>query len=310
MCPGYALRDENGWRFAKNPNPTPTADPLVDRWEDWQRGAGLADSTITMRLMVVNKFAEETGVSCVSACPDDIVDWMAGHTEWAPKTRRNYYDHLKAWFVWLNRWDYRIDNPIVKVPLPKLPTREPRPVSDNDLVRLLESPRMHKRTRMMVMLHAYTGLRVHEIAKVRGEHFDLNQGLNGVLRVVDGKNDVTKSVPLHPRLARAVESMPATGYWFTGKGARSKKPVAPTTVSNTLARLMRRAGVRGTPHSMRHWFATALLESGADLRTVQECMRHKSITATAIYTLVPDKRRHEAVARLDPYGRRGLLDGA
>jgi integrase/recombinase XerD len=64
---------------------------------------------------------------------------------------------------------------------------------------------------------------------------------------------------------------------------------------------MRRAGVAGTPHSLRHWYASTLLDDGADLRTVQELLRHTSIQTTQVYTKVRDERRVSAVDRLDPF---------
>jgi integrase/recombinase XerD len=64
---------------------------------------------------------------------------------------------------------------------------------------------------------------------------------------------------------------------------------------------MRRARVQGTPHSLRHWYASTLLDDGADLRTVQELLRHTSIQTTQVYTRVRDERRVSAVDRLDPF---------
>jgi integrase/recombinase XerD len=62
---------------------------------------------------------------------------------------------------------------------------------------------------------------------------------------------------------------------------------------------MRRAGVPGTPHALRHWYATSLLDDGNDLRTVQELMRHKSIQSTQIYTKVSGRRQREAIDGLN-----------
>jgi site-specific recombinase XerD len=61
---------------------------------------------------------------------------------------------------------------------------------------------------------------------------------------------------------------------------------------------MTRAGVKASPHQLRHYFGSTLLAKGADLREVQELMRHSSIASTQIYTEVPDARRAAAIARL------------
>ncbi|MHD0307201.1 tyrosine-type recombinase/integrase [Rhodococcus erythropolis] len=61
---------------------------------------------------------------------------------------------------------------------------------------------------------------------------------------------------------------------------------------------MERAGVPGSAHSLRHWFGTNLVGSGADLRTVQHLMRHASLQTTQIYTLVADHQKTDAIAHL------------
>ena len=65
---------------------------------------------------------------------------------------------------------------------------------------------------------------------------------------------------------------------------------------------MIRAGVPGSAHQLRHWFGTALVKAGVDLRTVQTLMRHSNLTSTAIYTLVADEQRIDGIGRLDPFG--------
>lgn len=201
---------------------------------------------------------------------------------------------MAAWFKWLQLTDRRVDNPMVKVGTPRVPERDPRPLADTEVVVLLQA-RMWSSTRAMILLALLAGLRVHEIAKVRGEDFD---HANRVLWVM-GKGRKLKSIPLHPMLIELASSMPVSGWWFPMRGYPSEH-VRSKSVSDVVGRTMRRAGVRGTPHSLRHWYATTLLDDGADIRLVQELMRHKSIASTQIYTAVPDHRRHEAIGRLDP----------
>lgn len=146
----------------------------------------------------------------------------------------------------------------------------------------------------MILLALLAGLRVHEIAKIRGEDFDLMAGLLWVR----GKVRKLKSVPLHPRLVELASEMPAEGWWFPMRGAPSEH-VHAKSVSDVVGRTMRRAGVNGTPHALRHWFGSTLLDEDVDIRVVQELMRHKSIASTQVYTAVPTGRRREAVGRLD-----------
>ncbi|MGV0792997.1 tyrosine-type recombinase/integrase [Mycolicibacterium sp. XJ1819] len=272
------------------------ADPLLEEWMLWQLAGNLSPITASERMRVVAQFAEETGVPAHTAQPIDLVRWLGKHTEWSASTTATYHSYLRAFYCWLNVMEYRADNPMIKLASPRYPDRVPRPVSDDDLVRLLTT-RMHHRTRVMVMLAALAGLRVSEIARVRGEDIDVT----GPRIYVSGKGGSKHWLPLHPLLVAAATTMPRRGWWFPANSRRPGDHVHPKSVSDIIGQAMRRAGARGTPHSLRHWFGTTSLEDGADLRTVQELLRHKQLNTTAIYTKVPDVRRHRAVERLDPY---------
>jgi site-specific recombinase XerD len=269
---------------------------LLQEWTLWQTAARLSNVTVNERLRVIAQFHVESPCGACVAQPIDVVKWMAKHTEWSASTGATYHSYLRAWFSWLNVMDYRADNPMVKVGSPRYPERVPRPVSDDDLLRILTTP-MHHRTRVMILLASLAGLRVSEIARTRGEDIDVKTPRMYVI----GKGGKRAWVPLHPLLVDAALTMPLRGWWFPANNRRPGDHVHGKSVSDIIGQVIRRVQARGTPHSLRHWCGTTLLEDGADLRTVQELLRHKSVATTQIYTKIPDERRHAAVERLDPF---------
>lgn len=283
------------------PGMTDTPTLALSDWELWQHAQRLSPKTITERIRLIRRLHLDTGIQPIRIEAIDIARWMADKDHWSDGAAVTYSSYLTAWFKWLQLTDRRADNPMIKVGTPRTPDREPRPIADSDVPRLLAA-RMWGSTRIMILLALLAGLRVHEIAQIRGEDFDLAAGLLWVR----GKGRKLKSVPLHPLLTEIASEMPVTGWWFPMRGHPSEH-VLPKSVSDVIGRTMRRAGVRGTPHSLRHWFGTALLSEN-DIRVVQELMRHKSIASTQGYTKVPDQRRREAIAGLDLM--RGLRDAA
>ena len=268
----------------------------IDEWEVWQHAARLSDVTISERCRVIRLLAHELQRDPAALTPIQIVRWYASHPEWSQATHCTYHSYLRAWYMWLQNQDYRLDNPMTKVGTPKAPDRVARPVADTELMRLLRT-NMHHRTRVMILLAALAGLRVHEIAKIRGEDIDLERKLLHVL----GKGGKAKTIPLHRILVTTAEQMPRRGWWFPANATRPGEHMHSKSVSQVIGQAMRRADITRTAHSLRHWYGTTLLDDGADLRVVQELLRHASIATTQIYTKVPDGRRIDAVSRLDLY---------
>lgn len=270
--------------------------PIIDEWELWQLAARRSAVTVSERVRVIVQADTELEDGVFAATSVQLVRWMARHSEWSASTTATYHSYLRAWYHWLAVMGYRAENPMVKLATPKYPDRVPRPVTDDDLILLLAAP-MHHRTRVMILLAALAGLRVAEISRVRGEDLDLA----APRLYVDGKGGKRAWLPLHPLLVDVAATMPRRGWWFPANNRRAGDHVHSKSVSDIIGQAMRRADVRGTPHSLRHWYGTTVLDDGADLRTVQELLRHKSLATTAIYTRVPDERRHSAVNRLDPF---------
>jgi len=147
----------------------------------------------------------------------------------------------------------------------------------------------------MILLAAYQGLRVFEIAKFRGSDIDL------VSRemVVEGKGGVHAVLPLHP-IIEAEAAHYGPGLWFPQHVANVQNTghILGASVSSILSTAMKRAGVPGSAHSLRHWHATELLRSGVDSRVTQQLMRHASLATTQRYMHVDDTQRRAGLLLL------------
>lgn len=268
---------------------------LVASWATWQYAQSLSKRTVTERAVTVRRMATWLDAEPATLTTEQIVTWLAEAGNWKPSTRHTFHSHLVAWFLWLQRMGHREDNPMTIVGKPRRPRADPHPIADEHMPRLL-GQRMHKRTRVMILLACLAGLRVHEIAKIRGEHFDLV----GRTMTVIGKGGHRATLPMHPLLIEAAWTMPRKGHWFPANSTRSGH-VLPRSVGTIIKQVMVRAGVPGTAHSLRHWYGTTLVDSDVDLRTTQELLRHASLATTQIYTKIADHRKANGVDRLDPF---------
>jgi integrase/recombinase XerD len=264
--------------------------PPLEAWELYMRGAGRSEATVSENLGVMRRLERHAGKDCTEIRAVDVSRFLANPALRAA-SRATYFGSIHAFYQW---WGSQGGHhATTQLPRPKAPKGSPRPVSDPGLRELLEM-RMHHRTRVMILLAALAGLRVHEIAKFRGEDIDLDRR---VLRVI-GKGARTDDIPLHNLLVAAALTMPARGWWFPANATRPGEHVHSKSVSDIIGNAMRRAGVPGTPHSLRHWFGTNLVAAGADLRCAQQLLRHANLQTTAIYIQVASVKRVEAIDRL------------
>lgn len=269
----------------------------LDDWALSMHGEHRSYTVISERTRVLAQFGHETGIQPSSASSLEIAQWMAEHRHvWSLGTAGTYFGYLKAWYHWLQVTDRRIDNPMVKLKRPPAPDREPQPVSDNGLVRLLTTP-MHHRTRVMILEMVCAGKRCSEVAATQGEHYNLDS-----LSVwIDGKNHKSRSVPMHSLLIEVAQTMPRRGIWYPSNSTRPGEHILGKSVSHIVSLVMQRAEVPGTAHKLRHWFGSTLLDDGADLLTIRDLLRHASLATTQIYTKTPQRLHREAINRLDPW---------
>ena len=181
-----------------------------------------------------------------------------------------------------------------ELPTPKRHRRLPTVLSPEEVRRLIAHARNLFHRTMLLTLYG-TGLRRSELCHLKVAHIDSPRM---VLRVERGKGGVDREVPLSPTLLTALREyyrwMRPQTYLFPGTkdGWRADKPITPRVIWDAVRFAARAAGIdrRVSPHTLRHSYATHLLEAGADLRTIQVLLGHADLSHTTVYLHL--SRRH------------------
>lgn len=211
----------------------------------------------------------------------------------------------------------RTDDPTAKTRSPKLPLRLPKALSQAQVIQLLnaagpeagaeaESNLIHLRDRALLELLYSTGARVSEIANL-----DLDEVTdNGLIRV-RGKGSKERIVPVGSYAQAALEaylsrvrptlvSTSTPAVFLNQRGGRLSRQ----SIWQIIQKAGEVCGLEVSPHTLRHCFATHLIEGGADVRVVQELLGHASVTTTQIYTKVTIDTLREAFQASHPRARR------
>lgn len=277
-------------------------DTLIDAWTLTMQAQGLSQATITERTRLIRQLARTTGTDPAALTPHTLTAFLAAID--SPVTADAYYSIARAWCSWLVRAGHRDDDPTMRVPRPRVPPARPRPITRPQLDTLLATP-LRQDTRTKILLAAYAGLRIHEIAKLKGQDID---PAGGTLTVT-GKGGRTDLLPAHPIILTQAASYPRRGLWFPSP-TRPGQHVTAQTVGTVIARALRRAGIDATAHQLRHFFATSLLEAGVDSRIVQTLMRHASLATTGRYLGVTLTQQRAALNSLTIVASATLDTGA
>jgi integrase/recombinase XerD len=180
------------------------------------------------------------------------------------------------------------------LPSPKRPKRLPTVLSQDEVARLIESANNLLDYAMLMTLYA-TGVRRAELSGLKVEDIDSERM---IVHIRQGKGNRDRDVPLTPKLLKTLREywqwMKPKTYLFPGmvNNWRADKPLTPKCVWLAVQDAAKRAGItkRVSPHTLRHSWATHLLENGTDLRTIQMLMGHADLRATSVYLHL--SRRH------------------
>lgn len=204
---------------------------------------------------------------------------------------------LRSFFRYLLREGLVNHNPATDLRLPRRERRLPAFLDEAEVTRLLETPNTAdlagRRDRAILEILYSTGMRISELAAVNLEDVDL---LGEVIKA-KGKGKKERLVPLGGPAIQALQDYLAVRHAIATRHATAARPLLVNKFGSRLSdRGIRRIfhkharaaglGARATPHSLRHSFATHMLNRGADLRAVQELLGHASLASTQVYAHV------------------------
>jgi len=268
---------------------------------------GLSDNTLKAYrsdLRAFSRWVETNSLTVLQVLPEHINRYLVflAETGRSARSQARLLSCLRQLYIYLIREQFITSDPTALIPLPKVGRLLPKYLSEKDVDALINAPDtatvLGLRDRAMLEIIYASGLRVSELVELQLSQLNLRQG---VVRV-QGKGDKQRLVPFGEQASEWLEK-----YLTESRGELLKQTQSDSLFVTNRKKLMTRqafwhlikkyafqAGINTelSPHTLRHAFATHLLNHGADLRVVQMLLGHSDISTTQIYT-------HIAQARLD-----------
>jgi integrase/recombinase XerD len=240
----------------------------------------------------------------------------------APTSVARMLVSVRALYRFLVREGRLTSDPTARVGSPRKPRSIPKAVSVDEVARLLDATAddlLGRRDRAILELLYGSGVRISELVAIDVDDLDLD---DGTLLVRAGKGSKARRVPVgraaraaaetylvrsRPELATRAGAAAGGALFLNARGTRLTRQGC----WKILKGYARSAGLedRVSPHTLRHSFATHMLEGGADIRVVQELLGHASLATTQVYTLVSDARLREVYLAAHPRARAAAVAG-
>src|SRR5580698_4632000 len=293
-------------------------EPLIARFLDavWME-RGLSSNTLAAYradLVALARWLTARHVALPRPGRPDLMDFIAArvHGGARPRSTARQLSSFRRFFRYLIREGLITEDPTSQIAMPKIGRSLPRSLSESEVEALLAAPAVadplgHRDRTMLEVLYA-TGLRVSELVHLKLAQVNLNQG---VIRVL-GKGNRERLIPLGEEAVRWLKTFIDTGradilldrstdFLFP---TRRRDRMTRQAFWHIIKRYARKAAVDRdlSPHTLRHAFATHLLNHGADLRVVQMLLGHSDLSTTQIYTHVARERMKELHQQHHPRG--------
>jgi integrase/recombinase XerD len=293
-----------------------STDPAVSRFLDavWLERGLSANTLAAYRadLTALARWLVERKVGIIATSRADLLDFIAWrvHEGARPRSTARQLSSFRRFFRYLMREGGIHEDPTAQIAMPKIGRSLPKSLMEEEVEALLGAPvvtdPLGNRDRTMLEVLYATGLRVSELVNLRHGQVNLNQG---VIRIL-GKGNRERLIPLGEEAVRWLvefEHGPRgeillerhTDFLFpTRRGDRMTRQA----FWHIIKRYARKAGISKelSPHTLRHAFATHLLNHGADLRVVQMLLGHSDLSTTQIYTHVARERMKELHSQHHP----------
>ena len=276
---------------------------------------GLSDNSVTayeLDFKRLKTYMEAHQIDVVRATLDDLQAFVyeTFRDIKSAKTQARLLSSIHSFYRFLLYHRYIEQDPSELLEMPRVEKHLPEVLSLEEIDAMIaqidmSKPEGHRNRAIIEMLYG-SGLRVSELTELRLSHIYRKEGY---MRII-GKGSKQRLVPISPV---ADEQF---GYWLQDRSRLNIKPeyadiaflnhygrqLTRAMIFTIVKRLAQAAGIRKTisPHTLRHSFATHLLQNGADLRIIQQLLGHESIVTTEIYTHVNIQDLREAVLKYHP----------
>jgi len=211
------------------------------------------------------------------------------------------YNQTRCALQFLYRFTLKQDERFEKLPCARAPKRLPTILCADELRRLFDVVAHHPKHKALLLTLYGAGLRISEALNLRPADIDSGRMF---IHVRGGKGGKDRMVKLSPQLLIVLRDywrQCRPGSWLFPQDRAPTRAMDSSTADRIVARAARRAGItrRISPHTLRHCYATHLLEAGTDLRSIQMLLGHANLKTTARYTHVSDKHLRSVVSPLD-----------
>lgn len=272
----------------------------------------MSPNTVASYISDLTAFFSAVGKDPKDVVPEDIISYFAETTTLSKRSQARVLSSLHSFYKWMIMEGEMTDNPSDAIEAPKLGKYLPAVLSVEEVDRLIAAVDLDsafgKRDRAMLETLYGLGLRVSELISLRISSIWTEQGFVSVI----GKGDKQRLVPLGGMARDAIRD------YLEVRGPAADRESSDILFLNRFGRALTRiavfkmikayavkAGISKeiSPHTLRHSFATHLIENGADLRAVQEMLGHESILTTEIYTHIDSSTWQRNI--LDHFPQRG-----